>query len=98
MIAWSYLDIKLWGHVICCGVHLDDLYILGCHFLTQLVIDGSQLLAVAAPRRKKSETYYIILMIMQILPRSVKFNQHILFALGNELVKILGNSNLDGVG
>ena len=34
---------------------------------------------------------------MQILPRSVKFNQHVLFALGNELVKILGNSNLDGV-
>ena len=54
-LPYTYLDIELRGHVVGCGVHLDNLNILGSHFLTQLVVDGSQLLAVAAPKSKQSK-------------------------------------------
>ena len=46
-------DVKLWRHIVSSGVHLDDLHVLILHGLTQLVVDGSQLLAVAAPEMWK---------------------------------------------
>ena len=36
-------------NIIGSGVHLDNLNLLIFHFLTQLVVDGGQLLAVATP-------------------------------------------------
>ena len=46
------LHLELGRHVVSGGVHLDDLHILGGHLLAQLVKDGSQLLAVAAPKHR----------------------------------------------
>ena len=47
--APTHLYIKCWGHVIGRCVHLYNLDLFVSHLLAQLVIDGSQLLAVAAP-------------------------------------------------
>jgi hypothetical protein len=45
---WFLLTLR---DVVGGGVHLDNLHILVRHLGAQLVIDGGQLLAVAAPRR-----------------------------------------------
>jgi hypothetical protein len=38
-----------WGNIVGCGVHLDDVDVLAFHLLSELVVDRSKLLAVAAP-------------------------------------------------
>jgi len=72
-------NVKLRRNIVSSGVHLDNLHILLLHGLTQLVIDGGQLLTVATPG-------------------SVELNQHVLLTLGDELLEVLGDGNLDVVG
>jgi len=43
------VNVRTLGDVVGSGVHLDDLNVLVRHLGAQLVVDGGQLLAVAAP-------------------------------------------------
>ena len=47
----SYLNVEAVGDVVGGGVHLSDDDVLLRHLISELVVDGGELLAVPAPRR-----------------------------------------------
>ena len=42
-------------NIIGSGVHLDNLNLFILHLLTQLIVDGGQLLTVAAPEERQAD-------------------------------------------
>ena len=47
---YLYLDIKLWGNIIGCSIHLDNFDTFLSQLLTQFFENRSKLLAVSTPR------------------------------------------------